>query len=114
MMRVKEPKRSLDFYINILGMELIEHIDFPQYKFSLYFVGYLPTGMTRGDMPPVGQRHELASTLPGLIELTHNHGTETEEGPAYHTGNNYNNCNGGFGHIGVTLPVRVAYRPGET
>jgi len=104
MLRVKEPKRSLEFYTNVLGMELIEHMDFPQYSFSLYFVGYLPEGMTREDMPPVGQRHQLASTLPGLIELTHNHGTETAEGDVYHVGNNVGGVNGGFGHIGVTLP----------
>jgi len=35
MIRIKEPKRSLDFYIKVLGMTLIEHFDFPAYKFSL-------------------------------------------------------------------------------
>ena len=101
MLRIKEPKRSLDFYVNVLGMTLVEHMDFPQYKFSLYFVGYIPKGMT---LPPVGERHEFAAMLPGLIELTHNHGSEDSEGACYHTGNTYDGCEGGFGHIGITCP----------
>jgi catechol 2,3-dioxygenase-like lactoylglutathione lyase family enzyme len=27
MMRIKEPKASLDFYVNVLGMTLIEHFE---------------------------------------------------------------------------------------
>jgi len=104
MLRIKEPKRSLDFYTKVLGMTLIEHLDFPAYKFSLYFVGYLPSGTTAADLPPVGQRHEFAATVPGLIELTHNHGTEDRPGPSYHTGNSYEGTDGGFGHIGITVP----------
>jgi len=60
--------------------------------------------MVVSDLPPVGQRHDLAVRLPGLIELTHNHGTEDAAGPVYHTGNTYDGCEGGFGHIGVTVP----------
>ena len=100
MLRIKSPKASLDFYTKVLGMTLIEHFDFPQYKFSLYFVGYLPSSMKLEDLPPVGERHVLATKLPGLIELTHNHGTEAESGDVYHTGNSYGGCEGGFGHIG--------------
>jgi lactoylglutathione lyase len=35
MLRVKEPKRSLEFYTKVLGMTLVEALDFPKYKFSL-------------------------------------------------------------------------------
>ena len=42
MLRIKEPKRSLDFYQRILGMTLVKQLDFPQWGFSLYFMGYLP------------------------------------------------------------------------
>ena len=49
---------------------------------------------------------------PGCIELTHNHGSENEEGDAvYNTGNGDStgtkdgqSVRGGFGHIGITLP----------
>ena len=30
MFRIKEPKRSLDFYTKVLGMTLLVHRDFPQ------------------------------------------------------------------------------------
>ena len=40
MIRIADPVKSLDFYCKVLGMNLIWHADFPQWKFSLYFVGY--------------------------------------------------------------------------
>lgn len=40
--RIKDPKRSLDFYTRIIGMQLISKLDFPDMKFSLYFLGYHP------------------------------------------------------------------------
>ena len=38
--RIKNPKRSLDFYTRVLGFRLLERLDFPDAKFSLYFLGY--------------------------------------------------------------------------
>ena len=35
-----------------------------------------------------------------VLELTHNHGTETQKGPTYHSGNADDM---GFGHIGTDL-----------
>lgn len=40
MLRIKEPKRSLDFYTRVLGMTLMAKLDFPAMKFTLYFVAY--------------------------------------------------------------------------
>lgn len=49
--------------------------------------------------------------LPGCIELTHNYGSEKEEGKVYNTGNsdptgstNNEKVRGGFGHLGITVP----------
>ncbi|KAG5515588.1 hypothetical protein RHGRI_036580 [Rhododendron griersonianum] len=40
MYRIKDPKVSLDFYSRVLGMSLLKRLDFPEMKFSLYFMGY--------------------------------------------------------------------------
>ena len=37
----------------------------------------------------------------GVLELTHNHGTESQDGPVYHDGNSDPR---GFGHICVSVP----------
>ncbi|KAJ6309631.1 hypothetical protein OIU76_014552 [Salix suchowensis] len=47
MFRIKDPKVSLDFYSRILGMSLLKRLDFPEMKFSLYFLGYEQLQATR-------------------------------------------------------------------
>ena len=49
MFRIKDPRKSLKFYTEVLGMTLLQKLDFPEMKFSLYFMGYekaedIPTG----------------------------------------------------------------------
>ncbi|NJK35978.1 MAG: lactoylglutathione lyase [Oscillatoriales cyanobacterium SM2_2_1] len=71
MLRVGDLERSLRFYCDTLGMNLIRRKDYPGGKFTLAFVGY-------------GEESEQA-----VIELTHN--WETED---YTIGD-------GFGHIAL-------------
>ncbi len=73
MIRVGELDRSINFYSEVLGMQLLRKKDYPDGKFTLAFIGY-------------GPESEGA-----VIELTHN--WETKE---YELGN-------GFGHIAIQV-----------
>ncbi|XP_050368536.1 lactoylglutathione lyase [Argentina anserina] len=98
MFRIKDPKVSLDFYSRVLGMSLLKRLDFPEMKFTLYFLGYVdvasaPTEPVDRTVWTFGQK--------ATIELTHNWGTESDpEFKGYHNGNSEPR---GFGHIGITV-----------
>ena len=99
MLRVKDITASLDFYTRVLGYQLIDKRDFAEAQFSLYFLAYVPAGVA---VPEDDATRRLwMAGLPGVLELTHNHGTETQEGPVYHDGNSDPR---GFGHICVSVP----------
>lgn len=100
MLRIKDPARTLAFYRNVLGMELLKQLDFVDMKFSLFFLGYVEEGKDQVPSDPV-ERTSYAFSLPALLELTHNWGTENEEGEPYHNGNSDPR---GFGHIGLSVP----------
>ena len=40
MLRVGNLERSLDFYQNVLNMQLLRRRDYPEGRFTLAFVGY--------------------------------------------------------------------------
>ncbi len=73
MLRVGDLNKSIDFYVNKLGMSLLRRKDYPHGEFTLAFVGY---GL------------EKESTV---IELTHNWNKTTED---YELGDK-------FGHIAI-------------
>ncbi|KAJ0518836.1 putative lactoylglutathione lyase [Helianthus annuus] len=98
MYRIKDPKVSLKFYSDVLGMSLLKRLDFPDMKFSLYFMGYEDTSSAPKD--PV-ERTEWTFGRKATVELTHNWGTEDDpKFEAYHNGNSDPR---GFGHIGITV-----------
>ena len=97
MLRVRDPARSTAFYRDVLGMTLLDRYDFPDMKFSLYFMGY-PSGPIPSDGPA---RAKWVFEQPALLELTHNWGTEDDPAFANHNGNSEPR---GFGHIGVSVP----------
>ena len=66
MLRVGDLRRSIDFYTQVLGMQLLRTTERPAQKYSLAFLGY-------------GSNPEHAE-----IELTYNHGVDRYElGTAY-------------------------------
>ncbi|XP_055492095.1 lactoylglutathione lyase isoform X2 [Leucoraja erinacea] len=98
MLRVKDPKKSLDFYTRIIGMTLLQKFDFPSMKFTLYFLGF----EDKKEIP--GEKNEHTAwtfSRRATIELTHNWGTEVDENQAYHNGNSDPR---GFGHLGIAVP----------
>jgi len=38
MLRVKDPAVALDFYSRVMGMRVLRKLDFPEMKFTLYFL----------------------------------------------------------------------------
>jgi len=66
MLRVGQLQRSIDFYTQVLGMQLLRTTDRPEQQYTLAFLGY-------------GRNPEHAE-----IELTYNYGVEQYElGTAY-------------------------------
>ena len=74
MLRVGDLQRSIDFYTQVMGMQLLRTTERPEQKYSLAFVGY-------------GTNPEHAE-----IELTYNHGVDS-----YDLGK-------GYGHIALGVP----------
>ena len=103
MLRVKDIAASLDFYSRVLGFSLVEVRHFPEAEFSLYFLALLDAGTAVPDDD--AERHRWMKSIPGVLELTHNHGSEAEAGAVYHDGNSEPR---GFGHICVSVPDVVA------
>lgn len=93
MIRIKDPKKSLAFYQDVLGMQVIRKVDFEGAKFTLYFLIFPKQGK---DINSDNQ-----SDTEAILELTHNWGTEDDADFAYHNGNTEPQ---GFGHIAVSVP----------
>ncbi len=103
MLRVKDITKSLDFYTRVLGFSLVEKRDFPEAEFSLYFLALVDKAQIPTD---AAKRTEWMKSIPGILELTHNHGTENDPEFAYHNGNTDPR---GFGHICISVPdIRAA------
>lgn len=83
----------VEFY-NFLGLNQIQHLDFPEAKFSLYFLAYNGANSLQG-----GDRHFTDRNA--VLELTHNYGTEND--PNYSVVNGNTEPYRGFGHIAISV-----------
>lgn len=102
MLRVKDPEASLRFYTHVFGMELLEQKEMAAGEFTLYFLA-----CTEGDTVPgdADTRQQYRSAREGVLELTHNWGTENDPDFQYHNGNDEPQ---GYGHICFTVPDLTA------
>ena len=95
MLRVGNLERSLAFYIDVLGMQLLRRRDNPEHRYTLAFVGYGPESET------------------AVLELTHNWDTDH-----YDLGTAYGHIAIGCDHVAATCAVirerggRVVREPG--
>ncbi|KAJ7895262.1 lactoylglutathione lyase-like protein [Mycena olivaceomarginata] len=99
MLRVKDPKESVKFY-EFLGMKLINKIENPDAKFDLYFLAY--------DSPSAVSHGKHWTDREGIIELTHNYGTESD--PEYKIVNGNTEPHRGFGHAACARLEDAGYR----
>ncbi|KAF9263734.1 glyoxalase I [Marasmius fiardii PR-910] len=98
MIRVKDPKVSLEFYTKILGMTLLAAR--PMSDFTLYFLAFDVDN--KFDSLNDEQKANEIWGREGILELTHNHGTESDSNfQGYASGNS--DPGRGFGHIAITV-----------
>lgn len=99
MLRVRDPKESLKFYEEVLGMTNIRKLDFADWKFSLYFLAYVND---QNEVPEESSENaKYTFGRESVLELTHNWGTEEKPESPYHDGNGDPQ---GFGHICISVP----------
>lgn len=98
MIRIKDPKVSVPFYEKLFGCTTVAELHFPQAKFSLYFLGTIDANEKIPADPKSSEAKEYMNSISGtLLELTHNHGTESDDSLKYHSGNEDPK---GFQHLG--------------
>ena len=91
MLRIKDPKVTIPYYRNNYGFQLLHKYDFPEWKFSLYFMGILD--LERAKSWPESGSAEAGNELWKLgygestLEFTHNWGTEDDASFAVNNGN---------------------------
>merc|ERR1739845_133808 len=72
MFRIKDPKVSIPFYTDIFGMELIDKHEASD--FTLYFLAFDHGSGNETAEEKAANRFGRE----GILELTHNHGTESD------------------------------------
>ena len=84
--RVKDPRQSLDFYEQTLGMRLISRQQVTQRGFTLYFLSCDSETAPSSDIDNIEMREWLWQRPYALLELQHIWGTEQQSDFAYRCG----------------------------
>ena len=118
MLRIKDPTKSVPFYEKHFGMKLVHKYDFPQWKFSLYFMERPhEKDVAKLPLPGTASSEAYLWSMPGTtLELTHNHGSEADPSFSIWSGNSGRDVPEssplhikegpirGFGHIAFNVP----------
>ena len=80
-------------YYEFLGMKQIKKIENPDAKFDLYFLAY--------DTPKSLSHGQHWTDRQGILELTHNYGTEKDD--SFKVANGNSDPGKGFGHICISV-----------
>jgi len=103
MLRIRDPKPSMHFYVNLMGMRTVFVLNTG--PFTVYYLGYPSTPEHRADPVKFATETQPAmGTTKGLLELVHYHGSEEAEGGKYRYVNGNDPPQLGFGHLGFTVP----------
>lgn len=82
MLRIKDPKASVPFYERHFGVKLVHWIEFKQWNFTVYFLERQREGQTSPpcslDKTSVECEKYLWTMNGATLELTHNHGAESD------------------------------------
>lgn len=98
MIRVKDPLKSIEFYSE-LGFVLIDKLAQPDFNFDLYFLAH----DAQGRSPSAGK---IRSDRQGILELTHNYGTEKDDSYCVSSGNEEPHL--GLQHLGIAIDSLAA------
>ncbi|KAL9111387.1 MAG: hypothetical protein Q9227_004264 [Pyrenula ochraceoflavens] len=97
-LRIRDPAKSLHFYIDLMGMRTIFVTNTG--PMTVYFLGYPRTDRHRENLEEFGR--ETVAHTPGLLELFHVHGAEKQAEGLYGSGNEPPYL--GFCHLGFSVP----------
>ncbi len=95
MIRIKDPKVSLPFYTEVLGMTLVYEMPMEAGKFTNYFLLYPQSPIPADE----DEKYKWIWSQQGIVELCHNWGTELESSDfkGHKSGNEPEHK--GFGHL---------------
>lgn len=101
MLRIKDPSKSIPFY-EAFGMTVVRQKNYGD--FSNYFLASSPNVDTSIDYSSLSDdeaKSRLSMMFGPILELTHNHGTESDDTFRHYNGNEDDKK--GFGHIGFLV-----------
>ncbi|WAO91428.1 Lactoylglutathione lyase [Fusarium falciforme] len=101
MLRIRDPRKSLHFYINLMGMRTVFAMNIG--PVNAWYLGYPKTSEHQADLKKFGEETvQNLRQFEGLLELGHIKGSENQPEGYYQNGNDPPNL--GFGHLGFTVP----------